>query len=74
MTVYANASGGQGGYQYAVYYKNASSSDWIRVQDYSTQSAVSITLKSAGNYNVLVKAKDRANQIAKKELNVTVTA
>ena len=74
VTVYANASGGQGGYQYAVYYKNASSSDWIRVQDYSTQSAVSITLKSAGNYNVLVKAKDRANQIAKKELNVTVTA
>ena len=73
VTVTANASGGQGNYQYAVFYKQKSQTSWTCAQNYQTNKKVTITPKTATNYVIRVKIKDNSGKVVNKDFNVTVT-
>ena len=67
------AKGGSGDYQYAFYYKKASSTKWTRVLDFSTVRAVNIKPTTAVTYDVLVKVKDSSGNIVSKTFTLRVT-
>ena len=73
VTITGAATGGSGGYQYAVYYKKSTGSSYSLVRDYSTTKTVTITPASVTTYNILVKVKDSKGTIAKKTFELTVT-
>ena len=73
VTVNAAASGGDGGYKYAVYYKEKSESKWIAAQSFSRNAAITLTLPKIAAYDVCVKAKDSAENIEKIYFTVNVT-
>ncbi len=60
------ATGGTAPYQYAVYYKKAYSGSWVTVQNYSTNTKVSIKPATDMTYDVCVKVKDKSGTISKK--------
>lgn len=72
VTINASAIGGDGSYQYEMFYKNSNSSTWIRLQNYSTNASASFTPNNAGSYNVCVKAKDGTGKIEKAYFTVNV--
>lgn len=72
VTVNASAKGGTGEYTYAVFYKKSTSSSWIQVQDFSTESTVNIKPAKAVGYDILVKAKDAGGNISEKTFSVNV--
>ena len=72
VTLKGAASGGSGGYTYAVYYKQTSQTSWTAVQGYASTITKSVTPKAATTYTVRVKAKDSNGNIANKDFKVTV--
>ena len=74
IKVRAIAKGGDGNYQYAVYYKKAASENWSLVHDYSEYYAFNLNPSKATDYKVLVKVKDSTGTEVEKELAFTVTA
>ena len=72
FTVNAKATGGYGGYKYAILYKKSSSSTWDTKQNYSSNNKLTIKPSAAGTYNVCVKVKDDDGEIVKTTLNITV--
>lgn len=72
VTVTGAASGGEGSYQYAVFYKKASDSKWTCAQSYKTTKSVKITPKSAVPYDVRIKVKDAGGNVTNKDLTLTV--
>ncbi len=72
VSVNCAASGGSGGYQFAVYYKRKSVTNWTLARKYGTGTFVSITPKYSGDYDVRVKAKDSNGKITNKDLTVNV--
>ena len=72
FTVNAKATGGYGGYKYAILYKKSSSSEWTTKQDYSTNTKLDIKPAGTGTYNVCIKAKDADGEIVKTTLNIKV--
>ncbi len=68
------ASGGTKPYQYAVYYKKASSSSYTTVQSYSTSSSIEVTPTTAATYDIRVKVKDSAGTVKTKDFTVTVSS
>ena len=73
VTVKASATGGSGYYNYAVFYKKASSSSWTTVQSYKAENTIAIKLQTVTTYDVCVKVKDSNNVEAKKYFTVQVT-
>lgn len=73
VTVNAAASGGDGGYKYAVYYKEKSESKWIAAQSFSRNAAITLTLPKIAAYDVCVKVKDSAENTEKLYFTVNVT-
>lgn len=73
IKVTSASAGGNGTYQYAVFYKKANTSTWTCVQKYSSKTTVNITPKSASAYDIRVKAKDSGGNVANKDFAVTVT-
>ena len=73
VTVTGAASGGNGSYQYAIYYKKATASSYSRARDYSTTATFTFKPAAAVNYNIKVRVKDSLNQLADKEFTLTVT-
>ena len=73
ITVYC-VSEGANNVTYAVYYKKSTDTTWTKKQDFSTNTQVNIKPASATPYNVCVKAKDSAGNIAKVYLEFTATA
>ena len=67
------AEGGSGTYQYAFYYKKASSTKWTKVHDFSSVSTVNIVPGAAVNYDILVKVRDLSGKITTKTLTLKVT-
>ncbi len=72
FTVTAKASGGMGGYTYAVQYKKKADTKWLTKQSFSTNTKIAVKPAKATVYNVCVKVKDKDGTIAKKYFNVTV--
>lgn len=72
ITVNCAASGGKSSYQYAVYYKTTAATSWTCVQDYGTNTSVSIKPTKVNSYDVCVRAKDADGKISKKFFNLDV--
>ena len=73
ITAKAKASGGTGVYTYAVFYKKSSSTKWTTVQNYSSNTTVSIKPAVATSYDVCIKVKDSKGTIQKKYFTVKVS-
>lgn len=74
VTVTASATGGTSPYQYAVYYKKATSSTYTTAQGYKTTKTVTVTPATATTYDIRTKVKDSAGKIVTKDFTITVTA
>ena len=72
VAVNTKAENGNGKYTYAVFYKKKDESKWNTAQDFSRNTYISITPRFAGEYEILVKAKDRKGYIDEKILTVNV--
>ncbi len=72
VTVKASATGGQGSYTYAYYYKKFTQKNWTTVSNFSTTATATVTPKESGYYQICVKVKDSDGTIAKEYYNVLV--
>jgi len=72
FTVNAKASGGTGGYTYAVLYKKKSDIKWTVKQNYSSNDVISVKPAKATDYDICVKVKDSKGTIKKKFFEVKV--
>lgn len=72
LTVTGAASGGSGGYQYAIYYKRTSVSSYTLGRSYAASTKMVITPKHSGDYNVRVKLKDSNGKIVNKDFIINV--
>ena len=73
VTIICSAQNGMGSYQYAVYYKKASSTTWTKLRGYNSGYVLSLTPKAAVNYDIRVDAKDAGGNVSSKVLPLTVT-
>ena len=73
LKVRGAAKGGTGDYQYAFYYKKATSEKWTRVHDYSDVRAVNIIPAKAVDYDIMVKVRDNAGEVSTKTFTLAVT-
>ena len=72
VTVKASATGGQGSYTYAYYYKKFTQKSWTTISNFSTNATATVTPKESGYYQICVKVKDADGTIAKEYYNVVV--
>ena len=72
VTVKASATGGQGSYTYAYFYKKFTQTGWTTVSNFSTTATATVTPKESGYYQICVKVKDADGTIAKEYYNVVV--
>lgn len=72
-TVKTAATGGSGGYTYAVYYKESTSNSWINAQTFKAVSSVSFKPSKAATYDICVKVKDSLGYEAKSYLTLKVS-
>ena len=72
ITVNAKASGGSGGYTYAVLYKKKSDKDWTVRQGYKDNDTIIVKPAKDTDYDVCAKVKDSKGTIAKKFFTVKV--
>ncbi len=67
------AEGGDGKYQFAMYYKKASETNWTKLRGYKESNIVYFTPAAATKYNILIKVKDGTGKVVNKTLNLNVT-
>ena len=72
LTLTGKASGGSGGYTYAVYYKQATQTNWTKAQDYQSSITAAVTPKAAATYTIRVKVKDSNGNITNKDFTIKV--
>ncbi len=72
VKVNCSASGGKSPYTYAVYYKKSVADSYMTVQNYHSNSTVTIKPAVATSYNVVVMVKDANGSKARKEFTLTV--
>jgi len=72
LTVNCAATGGAGGYTYAVFYKQKAQTNWTTKQNFAENSTVTIKPANATTYDVCVKVKDSDGTIAKQYFVVEV--
>ena len=72
VTVNCVATGGEGNYTYAVYYRKAGTTKWTTAQGYKTNATVKFTPKAAVNYEIRVAVKDATGKIERKDMTLTV--
>ena len=72
VTVKCSATGGITPYQYAVYYKNTTNSNWTVVQNFGTNENVTIKPTAVGTYDICTKIKDSKGTIAKQYFTLNV--
>ncbi len=67
------AKGGEGGYTYAVYYKQKTQTTWTKAQDYQSSVTALVIPKAATDYTIRVKLKDANGTVVNKDFEVTVS-
>ena len=72
ITATGNAKGGAGSYTYAFFYKQKAQTKWTTKQNFSTKNSTVIKPAKATDYDVCVKAKDKAGTVVKKYFTVKV--
>jgi len=74
VTLNASAAGGTAPYTYALMYKKASSSTWIKIgTKYGTVSTASFKPGKAVPYDIMINVKDSTGKIKSKTFSLTVT-
>lgn len=73
VKVHCFSSGGEGEYQYAVYYKKTLSDKWTRVRGFGTSNVITFTPKCAVVYDVRVDVRDRSGAVVSKEQKLYVS-
>ncbi len=73
VTFTAQAQDGQGGYQYAVYYKKTQNTTWKTLSNWSEETLKTMNFTETGTYNACIKVKDQNGTIEKKYFVITVT-
>jgi len=71
-TVKCSSTGGIAPYQYAVYYKKKTDTNWIAKQSFSENTTVTFKPAKAVDYDVCIKAKDSQGTVSKKYLSLKV--
>lgn len=74
VTVKCSAEGGEGKYQYAVYYKRSTASKWTTAQKYDANRKVVVTPSYTGTYTICVRVKDSAGNVEKSYLTLKVVS
>ena len=74
VTITGKASGGTSPYQYAAYYKKASTTTYTKLRDYKTTATMTFTPAVATTYDLRVKVKDNAGTVKNKDFTIKVTA
>ena len=74
IIVRGSATGGIGGYKYAVLYKKKADTKWTTKQNYSVNDTPIIKPAKATDYDICVKIQDEAGNIVKKFFEVKVNA
>ena len=69
----AAASGGEGGYQYAFYYKRAENDNWVTAKDFGEDTVAEFRPLATTTYEICVKVRDFYGRVEKKYFTVTVT-
>ncbi len=72
VTVQCLADGGTSPYTYSVYYRRSGASSWTTVQKAKADALVGVTPQTAGNYDIMVIAKDAHGSTVKKTLSLKV--
>lgn len=67
------ATGGTTPYQYAVYYKKATSAKWSTLHAYSTTNILTLKPAAAVDYDIRVNIKDSSEQIVSRSFTLCVT-
>ncbi len=73
VTLNGSATGGMGGYTYAVLYKKKAETKWTTRQGYKDNSEILVRPYTNTDYDICIKVKDKTGTIAKKYFTVTVT-
>ncbi len=74
VTINSAAAGGIAPYTYAAFYRLKGNENWIKLQDYSSESAVAFTPKGSGTYELRSTIKDSAGKTSRKEFTVQSAA
>ena len=72
FTAYAKASGGMGGYTYAVLYKKKYEQKWTVRQNYNSNNDILVRPYTNVDYDICIKVKDEIGTIVKKYFDVSV--
>ena len=70
MALHGKASGGSGKYEFAYYRRKSTSSSWVTIKSYSSDTTASFKPSSEGRYELMIKVKDSKGSIAKKVFRV----
>ena len=73
VTLTGAASGGTSPYTYAFYYKKSTDSSYTTLQNFSTTKTATLKPTAAGSYDVVIKVKDNAGAVERKQFSLTVT-
>ena len=74
VTANCLATGGMGGYQYQVLYKQTSQNKWTTAQDFDENTAVTFKPSKTTTYDICIKVKDSEGTVIKKFFTVQVNA
>ena len=72
VTVTGSATGGTAPYQYALFYKKSTSTNWTNAQAFRDNNVITIKPVHVGTYNVCLKVKDSTGTISKVYQDITV--
>ena len=72
LTVNCKAKGGQGDYQYRVYFRTVGETNWKSASTYSSDPTVTLTFADTGKYDISVCAKDKSGKVVKSYFVITV--
>ncbi len=73
VTLTGAATGGTSPYTYAFFYKKSTDSSYTTIKNFSTTKTVTLKPTASGTYDVVIKVKDSAGTVERKQLSLTVT-
>ena len=72
ITINADASGGKGNYNYAVWYRRSADTSWKTKQSYSANSTITFKPAYTGEYEISVGVRDGSGKVTKKYFTLKV--
>ena len=72
ITINADASGGKGNYNYAVWYRRSTDTSWKTKQSYSANSTITFKPAYTGEYEISVGVRDGSGKVTKKYFTLKV--